>query len=144
MPISKITKVKPFPPKGGKTTYGVTMEDGTSGYYTPEGEMTFAVGNQVEYTATQHEKKDKSGKYFSIDSLVLYVAPKAQKPVKHLILDVAMKDEVRKEKYRASIEAMRFVMDLVIGDKITFDKVKDSYKEVFTYLSDAVEDIATE
>lgn len=53
----------------------VVLEDKTDGFYNYKGDFPFAVGEEVEYTATRVEKKTKPGEFYNTLKLEKAFAP---------------------------------------------------------------------
>ena len=141
MPISTIKEIKPYKKvnKDGSKSYGITFEDGLFGYYSSSGPLLLEIGKKVEYVATEHEKQDKSGKYFMLD----FIPGKENKvsEKKETNFDPLL---IFDKKVQASLKSMELTMNLVVEDKLTFDKIKGMFNEVKQFLWDAIDECASE
>jgi len=96
----------------------VVLEDKTDGFYNYKGDFPFAVGEEVEYTATKVEKKSKPGEFYNTLKLEKAFTPTGgQAPVPPAKVNVPSTSGIREAKSLAEMkfEARICNMKLAVG-----------------------------
>lgn len=141
--MTTITKYEPQYKEGKPSGVKVNLSDGTWGYLVEkDSDKGLAQGDAVTYTAEtpagKQYKKLTIKKEGSVPS-----APSSQTPITSSAPNApkAGKELVLQAKVEASFKAMSFAIDAFIADKIGYEKVNDTFKELSQYLYDAIDEI---
>lgn len=144
---AKIKSLKDYAPKkDGTKTIGITFDDGKFGYWGYKEAHGLVVG--VEITYSYEDKVSSKGNDYQ-DISTIQVAQKktevekesVQKPPERKTIYNQPKSLIEL-KADASLKAMQFIIDAFIADKINYDKIPEYYKEIKTYLFDALDEIS--
>jgi hypothetical protein len=140
----KITKLeeKTF---GGKVTgHTVTLDNGVVGYLNDKDSDKVAQNDEVSYTI--EVKQNKKGGNYNLLTLKRATGttpppPPPLPPPPNTPRPVSQAGIVQL-KAQAASDAMRYVKDFFVADKITYDKFKDYFVELKGYLFDAIDEAA--
>ena len=142
----KITKLEEKTYQGKVTGHSVTLDDGTNGYLDDKGSDTVVVGDEVSCTLEVKQNK-KGGNYNLLTLKRVTGTTPAPAPQSVPVAQVGMPRPVSQAgivqlKAQAASDAMGFVKDFFVADKITYDKFKDYFVELKGYLFDAIDEAA--
>lgn len=124
----------------GNSSFVVTLENGDSGFYACKADLPkFKVGEELEYEFEAKPRKDGSGTYNKIS------LPKSEdfqkKSGSNYVRQPRTKQDVRSD---VPFRAMDKCVDMVIAGKVAWEKYKEYYKELCTYLYDEIDDCFAE
>jgi hypothetical protein len=148
--MTKIKNIEDKTFQGKVTGHVITLEDGVTGYLDDKGSDTVILGDNVEYTLVV--KKNKQGKDYNLLTLKRATAqqttsstpPKTNTPTDVPANSAFNPTLIFQERCKGVIKSMELTIQAVLEDKLTFDKVKDQFKEVNTYVQDAINEIISE
>jgi len=141
------TKIKTIEPKtyqGKVTGYLLVLENGIQGYLNDKGsDSGLSAGSDVEYTL-EVKKNKKTGADYNLltvkfaQALTTGTPTPSPAPPPTKGTNTPYSPSVEQFKAKASFEAMRFVIDTLIADKITWDQLKEKHIEVTQFIIDGV------
>jgi len=138
----KITKLEPKTYQGKVTGHSVTLDDGTVGYLNDKDSDKVAVNDDV--SCTVEVKKNKKGDNYNLLTLRKVTGtPPASQPQLQAQASIprpVSQAGIVQLKAQAASDAMGFVKDFFVADKITYDKFKDYFIELKGYLFDAIDE----
>jgi hypothetical protein len=149
-----MTKIKSIVEKtfqGKVTGHTVVLDDGTTGNLADKKSDTGLVAGD-EVVATVEDYVSKAGNHSNLITLNRATAqqtnaptaPQTNAPTNVVINGAINSTLVFQERCKGVIKSMELTIQAVLEDKLTFDKVKDQFKEVNTYVQDAINEIITE
>ena len=141
---AKIKTIVQNPPKkDGTKSIAITFDDDKFGVFLYKDAHELSQGQEITYEFTE-EKSKKGNLYHNISTIVLNQLPETEdKPPKtNVYLDVAMREEVRKEKYECNQLAMSLAIGVYKEGNIDSEKTVDLFNTIKTALFDTVDEIS--
>ena len=145
--MSKITALVPKTYQGNPSGFTVTFDDGRSGNMEEkQSDKGLRVGDDVVVTEIPYtSKKGVKSTLFGVRLNVAGTSQLANAPLTPPVVPPKPQmptgvNNVSTAKANATVQAMRFVIDAFIADKINWDKIKEYHKEITGYLYDAIDE----
>ncbi len=142
----KTSKIKSFDvkkPFKGQNSAFIGFENDDWGFYEYKGEPDFKIGDEVSYEI--EVTKSPGGKdvhKLTLEKPTSETSPKETKTETKNTPKVS-NTSVNTFKGQLVIKAMEFTMNCYIADKFGWDKIKDNFKEVLSYLTDGADECTT-
>ena len=140
--MAKLIKLEQKTFEGKPSGFKITLDDNRTGnLQEKESDKGLREGDDVIVTEIPYTSK--AGKTSTLYGLRLNKAPPPSQTVQQPQpnkLSVAP-SSLSTLKANASIQAMHYMVDCFIADKITWDQIKEKHKELSGYLYDAINEI---
>jgi hypothetical protein len=148
--MTKITALEAKTYQGKPSGFKVTFDDGRSGnLQEKESDKGLRVGDdvwvtEIPYTSKAGVKSTLYGVRLHMQSPATQTPPSGPPPQQPTSpkapIIPAPTGSLLQIKANATVQAMKFVVDAFIADKINWDKIKEYHKEITGYLNDAIDE----
>jgi len=148
MATSRIKETK-YPKTNSKgSSCLVVLEDKTDGFFNYDGEFPFALGEEVEYTATKTEKKSKPGEFYNVFTLKKVGTPSSTTPpteskpaLEPSIMEWHGVKNIIDMKFEARLHLIELITRLLVAGKIEYTEVKPYFTEWVIMVDTAIDEL---